>query len=137
MQPVSGWYHQPAELTLTARADAGEPTVEVRVGDGPWVAAGPEPLRLGDGVHTVTVRAVDRERHVVSQIRVEVNLAAPDDVSGVDSIRWKGPDTFWATSPRSSSSPPPTGRATRSRSGPSSCRPPTHHTRPPDGLCRR
>jgi hypothetical protein len=77
------------------------------------------PLRLGDGVHTVTVRAVDRdgrERHVVSEISVdttppvttatarrlgprgvEINLAATDDVSGVDSIRWKGPDTFWAT----------------------------------------
>ncbi|WP_275004320.1 beta-L-arabinofuranosidase domain-containing protein [Promicromonospora iranensis] len=116
---VTGWYHGPAELTVTGRADVGEPTVEVRVGDGPWVAAGPEPLRLGDGVHTVTARAVDRdgrERHVVSEISVdttppvttatarrlgprgvEINLAATDDVSGVDSIRWKGPDTFWAT----------------------------------------
>ena len=116
---VTGWYHRPAELTVTARADAGEPTVAVRVGDGPWVAAGPEPLRLGDGVHTVTARAVDpegRERHVVSEISVdttppvttatarrlgprgvEISLAATDDVSGVDSIRWKGPDTFWAT----------------------------------------
>lgn len=116
---VTGWYHQPAELTITARADAGEPTVEVRVDDGPWLPAGAEPLRLGDGVHTVTVRAVDsegRERHVVSEVSVdtappvttatarrlgprgvEINLAATDDVSGVDSIRWKGPDTFWAT----------------------------------------
>lgn len=116
---VTGWYHQPAELTVTARADAGEPTVEVRVDDGPWQPAGAEPLRLGDGVHTVTARAVDsegRERHVVSEVSVdttapvttatarrlgprgvEINLAATDDVSGVDSIRWKGPDTFWAT----------------------------------------
>lgn len=116
---VTGWYHQPAELTVTARADAGEPTVEIRVDDGPWQPAGAEPLRLGDGVHTVTVRAADsegRERHVVSEVSVdtappvttatarrlgprgvEINLAATDDVSGVDSIRWKGPDTFWAT----------------------------------------
>jgi DUF1680 family protein len=116
---VTGWYHQPAALTVTARADDGEATVEVQVGDGPWVPAGPEPLRLGDGVHTVTARAVDtegRERHVVSEVSVdtappvttatarrlgprgvEINLAATDDVSGVDSIRWKGPDTFWAT----------------------------------------
>ncbi|MEU4385955.1 beta-L-arabinofuranosidase domain-containing protein [Promicromonospora sp. NPDC023805] len=116
---VTGWYHLPAELTITARSDAGEPTVEVRVGDGPWQPAGAEPLRLGDGVHTVTARAVDsegRERHVVSEVSVdttppvttatarrlglrgvEINLAATDDVSGVDSIRWKGPDTFWAT----------------------------------------
>jgi DUF1680 family protein len=116
---VTGWYHRPAELTVTARADAGEPTVEVRVGDGPWQPAGAEPLRLGDGVHTVTARAVDsegRERRVISEVSVdttppvttatarrlglrgvEINLAATDDVSGVDSIRWKGPDTFWAT----------------------------------------
>ncbi|MFC4626969.1 glycoside hydrolase family 127 protein [Promicromonospora alba] len=119
MPSVTGWYHQPAELTVTARADAGEPTVEVRVDDGPWQPAGAKPLRLGDGVHTVTVRAVDseeRERHVVREVSVdttppvttatarrlgprgvEINLAATDDVSGVDSIRWKGPDTFWAT----------------------------------------
>jgi hypothetical protein len=116
---VTGWYHQPAELTVTARADGGAPIVELRVGDGPWEPAGPVPLRLGDGVHTVTVRAVDRdgrERHVVSEISVdttppvttatarrlgprgvEINLAATDDVSGVDSIRWRGADTFWAT----------------------------------------
>ncbi|MFD2795516.1 beta-L-arabinofuranosidase domain-containing protein [Promicromonospora vindobonensis] len=116
---VTGWYHQPAELMVTARADAGAATVEVRVGDGPWEPAGPGPLRLGDGVHTVSARAVDaegRERHVVSEVSVdttaplttatarrlgargvEVNLTATDDVSGVDSIRWKGPDTFWAT----------------------------------------
>lgn len=116
---VTGWYHRPAELTVTARADAGEPTVEIQVDDGPWHPAGAEPLRLGDGVHTVTARAVDsegRERHVVREISVdttspvttatvkrlgrrgvEINLAAADDVSGVDSIRWKGPDTFWAT----------------------------------------
>jgi DUF1680 family protein len=116
---VTGWYHRPAELTVTARADDGEPTVEIRVGDGPWTAAGQEPLRLGDGVHTVTARAVDsagRERHVVHEVSVdtappvttatvrrlgrrgvEINLAATDDVSGVDGIRWKGPDTFWAT----------------------------------------
>jgi DUF1680 family protein len=116
---VTGWYHRPAELTVMARADAGEPTVEVRVGDAPWAPAGPEPLILGDGVHTVTARAVDhdgRERHVVREISidttpprttatarrlgargVEINLTATDDVSGVDSIRWKGPDTFWAT----------------------------------------
>ncbi|MEV0951319.1 beta-L-arabinofuranosidase domain-containing protein [Promicromonospora sp. NPDC050249] len=116
---VTGWYHQPAELTVHARADAGEPTVELRVDDGPWQPARAEPLRLGDGVHTVAVRAVDsegRERHVVSEVSVdttapvttatarrlgprgvEINLAATDDVSGVDSIRWKGPDTFWAT----------------------------------------
>jgi hypothetical protein len=116
---VTGWYHRPAELTVTARADAGEPTVEVRVGDAPWAPAGPEPLILGDGVHTVTARAVDRdgrERHVVREVSVdttpprttatarrlgargvEINLTATDDVSGVDSIRWKGPDTFWAT----------------------------------------
>lgn len=116
---VTGWYHQPAELTITARADAGEPTVEVRVGDGPWTPVGPEPLILGDGVHTVTARAVDRdgrERHVVREVSVdttpprttatarrlgargvEINLTATDDVSGVDAIRWKGPDTFWAT----------------------------------------
>lgn len=116
---VTGWYHQPAELTVTARADAGEPTVELRVDDGPWQPAGAGPLRLGDGMHTVAARAVDsegRERHVVSEVSVdtappvttatarrlgprgvEINLAATDDVSGVDSIRWKGPDTFWAT----------------------------------------
>ncbi|GAB2482532.1 hypothetical protein GCM10027063_25790 [Promicromonospora xylanilytica] len=116
---VTGWYHQPAELTVAARADTGEPTVELRVGDGPWEPAGPEPLRLGDGVHTVTARAVDaegRERHVVSEVSVdtapplttatarrlgprgvEIDLAATDDVSGVDSIRWRAPDTFWAT----------------------------------------
>ncbi|MFD6138560.1 beta-L-arabinofuranosidase domain-containing protein [Promicromonospora sp. NPDC060271] len=116
---VTGWYHQPVTFTVTARADAGEPTVEVRVDDGPWRPAGAEPLRLGDGVHTVTVRAVDpegRERHVVREVSVdtappvttatarrlgsrgvEIDLAATDDVSGVDSIRWKGPDTFWAT----------------------------------------
>ncbi len=74
---------------------------------------------LADGVHTVTARAVDdqgRERRVVREVSVdtrpprtkvttkrlgprgvEINLAAADDVSGVDSIRWKGPDTFWAT----------------------------------------
>jgi hypothetical protein len=116
---VTGWYHQPVELTVTARADAGEPTVEVRVDEAPWTPAGPEPLVLGDGVHTVTARAVDqdgRERHVVREVSVdttpprttattrrlgargvEINLTATDDVSGVDSIRWKGPDTFWAT----------------------------------------
>ncbi|MFC8798750.1 glycoside hydrolase family 127 protein [Promicromonospora sp. NPDC057138] len=116
---VTGWYHHPAELTVTARADAGEPTVEVRVGDEPWAPAPAEPLVLGDGVHTVTARAVDqdgRERHVVREVSVdttpprtsatarrlgargvEINLTATDDVSGVDSIRWKGPDTFWAT----------------------------------------
>ena len=116
---VTGWYHQPAELTVTARADAGEPTVEVRVDEAPWTPAGSEPLILGDGVHTVTARAVDpdgRERHVVRELSVdtappvttatarrlgargvEINLTATDDVSGVDSIRWKGPDTFWAT----------------------------------------
>ncbi|WP_454855602.1 glycoside hydrolase family 127 protein [Promicromonospora soli] len=116
---VTGWYHRPAELTVTARADAGEPTVEVRVDEAPWTPAGPEPLVLGDGVHTVTARAVDqdgRERHVVREVSVdttpprttatarrlgargvEINLTATDDVSGVDNIRWKGPDTFWAT----------------------------------------
>jgi DUF1680 family protein len=116
---VTGWYHRPVELTVTARADAGEPTVEVRVGDAPWTPAGPEPLILDDGVHTVTARAVDRdgrERHVVREVSVdttpprttatarrlgargvEINLTATDEVSGVDSIRWKGPDTFWAT----------------------------------------
>ncbi|WP_020018279.1 beta-L-arabinofuranosidase domain-containing protein [Promicromonospora sukumoe] len=116
---VSGWYLRPAELTVTARADVGEPVVEVRVDDGPWTPAGREPLVLSDGVHTVTARAVDvagRERRVVREVSVdtrpprtkvttkrlgprgvEINLAAADDVSGVDSIRWKGPDTFWAT----------------------------------------
>lgn len=116
---VTGWHHQPAGLTITARADAGEPTVEVRVGDGPWTAAGPGPLLLGDGVHTVMARAVDqdgRERHLVREVSVdttpprttatarrlgargvEITLTATDDVSGVDAIRWKGPDTFWAT----------------------------------------
>jgi len=117
---ATGWYRRPAELTVTARGDGpGEPTVETRVGDGPWVPAGGEPLVLGDGVHTVTARAVDdagRERRVVREVSVdtapprttvsarrlgsrgvEINLTATDDVSGVDSIRWKGPDTFWAT----------------------------------------
>lgn len=116
---VSGWYLRPAELTVSARADAGEPAVEIRVGDGPWVLTGQEPLVLPDGVHTVTARAVDgqgRERRVVREVSVdtkpprtkvttkrlgprgvEINLTAADDVSGVDSIRWKGPDTFWAT----------------------------------------
>jgi DUF1680 family protein len=116
---VTGWHHQPAALTVSARADTGEPTVEVRVDEGPWTPAGPEPLILGDGVHTVTARAVDhdgRERRAVREVSVdtapprttatarrlgtrgvEINLTATDDVSGVDSIRWKGPDTFWAT----------------------------------------
>ncbi|MFD7024812.1 beta-L-arabinofuranosidase domain-containing protein [Promicromonospora sukumoe] len=116
---VSGWYLRPAELTVSARADVGEPAVEVRVGDGPWAPAGQAPLVLADGVHTVTARAVDdqgRERRVVREVSVdtrpprtkvttkrlgprgvEINLTAADDVSGVDSIRWKGPDTFWAT----------------------------------------
>ncbi|MFI6426471.1 beta-L-arabinofuranosidase domain-containing protein [Promicromonospora sp. NPDC050880] len=116
---VTGWYRRPAELTVTARADAGEPTVETRVGDAPWTPAGAEPLVVGDGVHTVRARATDRdgrERHVVREVSVdtappvttatvrrlgargvEINLTATDDVSGVDSIRWKGPDTFWAT----------------------------------------
>ncbi|MFI2363922.1 beta-L-arabinofuranosidase domain-containing protein [Promicromonospora sp. NPDC019610] len=116
---VTGWYLRPAELTVTARADAGEPDVEVRVDDGPWAPAGRTPLVLADGVHTVTARAVDdagRERRVVREVSVdttpprtqvttkrlgprgvEINLTAVDDVSGVDSIRWKGPDTFWAT----------------------------------------
>ncbi|PUB25917.1 hypothetical protein C8K30_1064 [Promicromonospora sp. AC04] len=116
---VTGWYHRPAELTVTARADAGEAHVEIRVGDASWAPAGPAPLVLGDGVHTVTARAVDgagRERRVVREVSVdtkpprttvtarrlgprgvEINLTAVDDVSGVDSIRWKGPDTFWAT----------------------------------------
>ncbi|MGW2094999.1 beta-L-arabinofuranosidase domain-containing protein [Promicromonospora sukumoe] len=116
---VSGWYLRPAELTVSARADAGEPAVELRLDDGPWAPAGQEPLVLADGVHTVTARAVDgqgRERRVVREVSVdtkpprtkvttkrlgprgvEINLAADDDVSGVDSIRWKGPDTFWAT----------------------------------------
>lgn len=119
---LTGWYLKPAELTVQARADAGdarEPVVEIRVGDAPWTPAGRAPLVLGDGVHTVTARAVDgdgRERRVTREISVdtgpprttattrrlgprgvEINLAATDDVSGVDSIRWKGPDTFWAT----------------------------------------
>lgn len=116
---VTGWYHRPAELRVTARADAGEPIVELRVGDAPWAPAGTGPLLLGDGVHTVTARAVvrgGRQRHVVREVSVdtrpprttatarrlgprgvEINLTATDDVSGVDSIRWKGPDTFWAT----------------------------------------
>lgn len=116
---VTGWYRRPAELTITARSDAGAPTVEVRVGDGPWAPARPEPLTLEDGVHAVAVRAVDqegRERHVVREVSVdttpprttatarrlgargvEINLTATDHVSGVDAIRWKGPDTFWAT----------------------------------------
>ncbi|MFJ3407774.1 beta-L-arabinofuranosidase domain-containing protein [Promicromonospora sp. NPDC090134] len=116
---VTGWYLRPPELTVSARVDVGEPVVEVRVGDEPWQLAGPAPLVLSDGVHTVTARAVDeagRERRVVREVSVdtrpprttvttrrlgprgvEINLAAVDDVSGVDSIRWKGPDTFWAT----------------------------------------
>ncbi|GHH79041.1 beta-L-arabinofuranosidase domain-containing protein [Promicromonospora soli] len=116
---LTGWYRRPAELTVQARADAGEPTVEIRVGDAPWTPAGHAPLVLGEGVHTVTARAVDRdgrERRVVREVSVdtrpprttvtarrlgprgvEINLTAADDVSGVDSIRWKGPDTFWAT----------------------------------------
>ncbi|WP_285106995.1 beta-L-arabinofuranosidase domain-containing protein [Promicromonospora sp. MEB111] len=116
---VTGWYLRPAELTVSTRADVGEPAVEVRVGDEPWRPAGQAPLVLSDGVHTVTARAVDeagRERRVVREVSVdtrpprttvttkrlgprgvEINLAAADDVSGVDSIRWKGPDTFWAT----------------------------------------
>nr|BFF17210.1 hypothetical protein GCM10025730_07310 [Promicromonospora thailandica] len=116
---VSGWHLRPVALTVSARADAGQTAVEVRVGEAPWTPAGAGPLVLADGVHTVTARAVDssgRERRVVREVSVdtrppvttatvrrlgargvEISLSAADDVSGVDSIRWKGPDTFWAT----------------------------------------
>ena len=62
---------------------------------------------------------------------VEITLAADDgDGSGVDRIQWEGPGTFWGTytgpftraltdsEPRSSSSRPPTSRATRRSAGP-------------------
>lgn len=116
---VTGWYLRPAELTVTARADVGEPAVEISVDDEPWRPAGRDPLVLSDGVHTVAARAVDetgRERRVLREVGVdtepprtsattkrlgprgvEINLTAVDDVSGVDAVRWKGPDTFWAT----------------------------------------
>lgn len=116
---VTGWFRQHPQVTVDARADAELVRVDLRVDDGTWEPAAERDVVVDDGVHVVAVRAVDsagRERHTRRELPVdtepprtearvrrlgshsaEITFIAVDSTSGVDAIRWRGPDTFWAT----------------------------------------
>ncbi len=110
----SGWYTREPGCAVTS---LGSATVEVAVGEGPWqpatganipVREGRQVIRgratdsAGRTVHATREVAVDtRPPSVRAEVRplgpsnVEVTLRAEDDVSGVDRVRWRTPETFW------------------------------------------
>lgn len=112
---ASGWFT--ARPTVEVRSSPGA-RVELRVDDGPWAPAEQPVVIDREGVVHVEARAVDAGGRASSAHRelaidtvpprtearvkdlgaaVEIALVASDDVSGVDSIRWEGDGTFWAT----------------------------------------
>lgn len=115
---ASGWHTSPPTVTVRATGGGAERRLEMRVDGGAWTDAA-HPLVLDrEGVVRVEARAVDAEgretavrRELAIDIEpprsearvkrlgaaVEITLLASDDVSGVDSIRWEGEGTFWAT----------------------------------------
>ncbi len=108
--PVRGWY--PAPVTVTASAvDGGDasPSLQVRVDNAPDWSPLTGPLVLGDGTHTVALRAVDASGNVSDVVtravsvdqtapvtRAAVNpsartitLTATDATSGVNRVQYK------------------------------------------------
>ncbi|WP_205649358.1 glycoside hydrolase family 3 C-terminal domain-containing protein [Agromyces sp. LHK192] len=106
----NGWYTDPVALTATATDDVDPaPLVEANVDGAGWAAV-VEPIVLGDGAHTVLVRATDAGGNVSAETTVAVNvdttaptvertvdgrwikrlaLAAADATSGVDAIEYR------------------------------------------------
>lgn len=112
---ASGWYT--ATPTVALRAPEGV-RLEVRVGDAEWTEYRHPVDVMHEGTVVVEARATDADgRTATSSLElaidtepprtsarvahlgasVEITLAAIDDVSGVESIRWEGDGTFWAT----------------------------------------
>ncbi|MFI5937484.1 beta-L-arabinofuranosidase domain-containing protein [Actinoplanes sp. NPDC051494] len=111
---ATGWYTTAPTVTVTTLAPA---TLEAAVGSADWQpVTGVVPLGR-DGRHVLRARATDLAGRVVHATRevavdteppvvrtrvralgpdnVEITLDADDDVSGVDRIRWRTPETFW------------------------------------------
>ncbi|MFC9425618.1 beta-L-arabinofuranosidase domain-containing protein [Streptomyces sp. NPDC056987] len=110
----SGWYTREPGFAVTSLSPA---TLEAAVGEGVWRPAtgvialdreGHHVLRgratdpSGRTVHATREVAVDtRPPSVRAEVRplgpsnVEVTLHADDEVSGVDRVQWRTPETFW------------------------------------------
>ncbi|WP_274220534.1 beta-L-arabinofuranosidase domain-containing protein [Microbacterium thalli] len=112
---ASGWFTQPPTIEVRVSTDA---RAEVRVDGGAWRAAHGSLVLDREGVVRIEARATDREGRTSTAARelsidtspprstarvkdlgaaVEITLEAADDVSGIESIRWEGEGTFWAT----------------------------------------
>lgn len=88
--PLTGedWAGASVTLTLTASGPEGsEPSIEVQVGDGEWIAYS-EPLVLEtEGEHIVNARAIDGEdvSETVTQ-RVRIDLTAPEVTGRIEPV---------------------------------------------------
>jgi uncharacterized protein len=114
---ATGWHTTRPRFAVTVVSPGpGVTTVEAAVGDDRWrPVTGVVPLD-SDGRHLVRARVTDRTGRVVHAVHevgvdttpprirarvrplgrnVEVTLDAVDDVSGVDRIQWRTPETFW------------------------------------------
>jgi hypothetical protein len=110
----SGWYTREPGFTVTSVSPA---TLEAAVGEGTWQPATGVIALDREGRHLLRGRATDSSGRVVHATRevavdtrppsvrakvrplgpsnVEVTLHAADDVSGVDRVQWRTPETFW------------------------------------------
>ncbi|QLD13305.1 glycoside hydrolase family 127 protein [Microbacterium oleivorans] len=114
----SGWFTASPTVTVRSTRGSDDATrLQLRVDGGAWTDAARLVIER-EGVVTVEARAVDPDGRASTVRRelsidtlaprsdarvkdlgaaVEITLVATDDVSGVDSIRWEGEGTFWAT----------------------------------------
>ncbi|WP_405374356.1 MULTISPECIES: beta-L-arabinofuranosidase domain-containing protein [unclassified Microbacterium] len=112
---ASGWFTERPQVEVRA---PGAARVEWRIGDGPWAEYRHPVVVEAEGIVRVEARAFDGAGRAVPSAReisvdtsppvssarvkrlgasVEITLTAADEVSGVESIRWEGEGTFWAT----------------------------------------
>ncbi|WP_193605190.1 alpha-L-arabinofuranosidase C-terminal domain-containing protein [Nocardioides dongkuii] len=81
-ESARGWYADPATVRVSATDDRTVDHLEVQVDDGPWteIAGATGTVRVtGDGLHTVSVRAVDASGNVgeVRPLEVGIDATAP------------------------------------------------------------